>query len=110
MVALWGTVTGAAPHVLHHVGPLAGTAVVAGATGRLVFAAIGLVATAPFLLRLYRRFRTWAAPATALVVFAVMFLLSTFVVGPLLTEERSAPAPPDANGTEPADHDEHEHS
>lgn len=109
IVALWGAVTGVAPHVLHHVGPLAGTALVSGVTGRLLFVAIGLGATIPFLLRLYRRFNTWAAPAIALVVFVVMFLLSTFVIGPLLTGERSLSPPPDVNETEPADHEEHEH-
>jgi hypothetical protein len=32
-------VLGAAPHVLHHAGPLAGAALLAGATGRVLFAA-----------------------------------------------------------------------
>ncbi len=85
VLAAWGAVTGAAPHVLHHVGPLAGAAVLAGAGGRLLFFAIGLVASIPLLLRLYRRFRTWLAPATAVAVFAAMFTLSTLVIAPLIT-------------------------
>ena len=85
VLALWGAVTGVAPHVLHHVGPLAGAALLAGATGRLLFAAIGFVASIPFLLRLHRRFATWKAPALALAVFVVMFSLSTFVIGPAIT-------------------------
>ena len=72
MLAVWGGFIGLLPHVLHHVGPLAGAALLAGATGRVLFAAIGFVAAIPFLRRLYRRFRTWRAPAIALAVFAAM--------------------------------------
>ena len=93
VLALWGTITGVAPHVLHHVGPLAGAAVVAGATGRLLFAAIGFVAAIPFLLRLHRRFATWKAPAIALAVFVATFSLSTFVIGPALTGGSGRPSP-----------------
>lgn len=84
ILAAWGVFIGVLPHVLHHVGPLAGAALLAGAAGKLLFAAIGFVAAVPFLLRLHRRFRTWAAPATALALFAAMFSLSTFVIGPLI--------------------------
>lgn len=110
LLGLWGAVTGAAPHVLHHVGPLAGTALVAGAGGRLLFGAVGLVAAIPFLFRLYRRFRTWAAPAIALGVFALMFSLSTFVIGPLLTGERASDVSPAPGSTaEPADPEDEHH-
>jgi len=35
VLAVWGTITGLTPHVLHHVGPLAGVTFLAGAaTGR----------------------------------------------------------------------------
>lgn len=84
ILAAWGVFIGVLPHVLHHVGPLAGAALLAGAAGKLLFAAIGFVATVPFLLRLHRRFRTWVAPATALAAFAAMFSLSSFVIGPLI--------------------------
>ncbi len=105
LVAIWGAVTGLAPHVLHHVGPLAGAALLAGAGGTLLFAAIGFVAAIPFLLGLKRRFRTWRAPAIALAVFAAMFSLSSFVIGPAITGSDSEPAKP---GTEqPAGHEEH---
>ena len=104
LLALWGAVTGIAPHVLHHVGPLAGAALVAGATGKVLFAAIGFVAAIPFLLRLHRRFATWKAPAIALAVFVAMFSLSTFVIGPLITGGGSSDKP----GIEqPADHASH---
>lgn len=84
VLAVWGAVTGVAPHVLHHVGPLAGAAILAGAGGRVLFFGIGLVAAIPMLLRLYRRFRSWVAPATAVAIFAAMFTLSTFVIAPLI--------------------------
>jgi hypothetical protein len=85
LLAAWSVVAGVAPHVLHHVGPLAGAAFLAGAGGTLLFALIALVVSVPFLLRIYRRFGTWVAPTAALAVMAVMFSLSTFVIGPALT-------------------------
>lgn len=92
-LALWGGFIGLVPHVLHHVGPLAGAALLAGATGRVLFAAIGFVAAIPFLRRLYRRFRTWRAPAVALAVFAAMFALSSFVIGPAISGDDSPARP-----------------
>ncbi|MFP5331606.1 MAG: hypothetical protein ACLGHX_04480 [Acidimicrobiia bacterium] len=77
--------TGVAPHVLHHVGPLAGAAILAGVGGRLVFFALGLAVTVPTLRRLRRRFGNWVAPGLALGLFAATFSVSTFVVGPLIT-------------------------
>ncbi|WP_211210837.1 hypothetical protein [Sporichthya polymorpha] len=98
--ALWNAVTGAlgavlglAPHVLHHIGLLAGTALVAGSGGTALFGAIGLAASVPFLLRLYRRFGSWRAPAIGLGVFAVMFSLSAFVLGPAISGGSDSPAP-----------------
>lgn len=80
-----GAVGGVAPHVLHHVGPLVGTALVAGAGGTALFGILGLAASVPMLLRLRRRFGSWRAPGIALVVFTAMFLLSSLVVGPLIS-------------------------
>ena len=89
---LWNSVTGVvgailgiAPHVLHHVGLLAGTAVLAGAGGTALFGVIGLLASIPMLLRLRRRFGTWRAPAIALGVFTAMFAISAFVIGPAIS-------------------------
>lgn len=93
VLAAWAAFIGVLPHVLHHVGPLAGAALLAGAGGRALFAAIGLAAAIPFLIRLHRRFRTWLAPATALAVMAAAFSLSSFVIGPLITGGESSPAP-----------------
>jgi hypothetical protein len=83
-------VVGLAPHLLHHAGPVAGTALIAGAGGTALFGALGLVASVPLLLRLRRRFGTWWAPAIALAAFAVMFSLSTFLIGPAIS---GGPAP-----------------
>jgi tellurite resistance protein TehA-like permease len=77
-------VLGLAPHVLHHVGPIAGAALITGVGGTIVFALLGFLLTIPFLLRLRHRFGTWRAPAIALAVFAAMFAVSTFVLGPVL--------------------------
>ena len=104
IVATWAAVTGVAPHVLHHVGPLAGTALVAGAGSRLLFGVVGIVATIPLLRRLYRRFDTWIAPAIALVVFAAAYSFSTFVIGPQI----SGPVE-ETPQVEAPEHDEHGH-
>ncbi|KRE64968.1 hypothetical protein ASG92_18450 [Arthrobacter sp. Soil736] len=90
--ALWHTVVGAVglimgllPHVLHHIGLLAGTALVAGSGGTVLFGVLGLLACTPMMVRLYRRFSTWIAPALGLLVFAAMFSLSAFVIGPAIS-------------------------
>lgn len=103
LVALWGGFVGLLPHVLHHVGPLAGAALLAGATGRVLFAALGFVAAIPFLRRLHRRFGSWRAPALALAVFAAMFALSSFVIGPAISGDEGSSRP----GIEQGSHDEH---
>ena len=105
VLAAWGVVTGVAPHVLHHVGPLAGAALLAGAGGRALFAAIALVVSVPFLLRIYRRFQSWLAPAIALVVMAATFTLSTFVIAPLITGGDSGGSQPGVQ--QPGGHETH---
>ena len=94
LLAVWGGLTGVAPHVLHHVGPLAGAAFLAGVGGRLLFAAIALVVSIPFLLRIHRRFRTWIAPTIAFAVMAGMFSLSTFVIGPAISGDNDVTKQP----------------
>jgi hypothetical protein len=91
MTGLIGAVTGLLPHVLHHVGLLAGTALVAGSGGTALFGVVGLLASVPMLLRLRRRFGSWRAPAIGLAVFALTFTLSAFVIGPAVSG-RGAPA------------------
>jgi hypothetical protein len=112
LAALWSAavaaVLGAAPHVLHHVGPLAGAALLAGTAGTVLFGAIGLVAAIPFLLRVHRRCGTWRLPAALMALFAVMFSLSAFVIGPAISggegndsadrSEQPAPRPQGGHG------------
>lgn len=102
-LAAWGGFIGLLPHVLHHVGPLAGAALLAGATGRVLFAAIGFAAAIPFLRRVHRRFQTWKAPAIALAVFAAMFSLSSFVIGPAISGDNESARP----GIEQDGHEQH---
>ena len=110
---LWGGVTaaiaalsGLAPHVLHHVGPIAGAALVGGAAGTALFAVLGFALSVPFLLRLRRRFASWRPPLVALLIFGVVFTFSTLVVGPAISGEGGSPTTP-AAPTTPAGHSEH---
>jgi len=89
--ALWdsrvggvGLVMGLLPHVLHHLGFFIGTALIAGSGGTAIFGALGLLFSVPMLLRLRKRFNTWRAPAIALLIFATMFALSTYFIGPMM--------------------------
>jgi peptidoglycan/LPS O-acetylase OafA/YrhL len=86
---VWGAVSGIAPHVLHHVGPLAGAAIFAGAAGRVLFFFLGLAVATPMLIRVYRRFRTWLAPAIAVGLFAVAYALSSAFIGPLISDSEA---------------------
>ena len=112
-VAVGGVVAavlGAAPHVLHHAGPLAGAALFAGVGGTLLFGALGLIAAVPTLLALRRRTGSWRAPAGALALFATVFAISSFVVAPALSggEESSTPAKPAATPqSAPSGHEAH---
>jgi hypothetical protein len=89
--------------VLHHIGLLAGTALIAGGTA--LFAVLGLAASVPFPVKLYRRFGTWLAPAVALAVFTVMFAVSAFVIGPAINgTDGTAPAPATATSVDHGSH------
>jgi hypothetical protein len=94
-------VLGLAPHVLHHAGPLAGAALLAGAGGSLLFGAIGLLAAIPFLLRVHRHCGNWRVPSTLLALFAAMFSISTFVIGPAINGEPSGAAKSTTSQTMP---------
>lgn len=108
LTAVVGAVMGLVPHVLHHVGFFAGAALVTGVGGNLAFGALGLLFSVPLLRRLHRRFRTWKAPAAALVVFATMFSLSAFVIGPVISgDDDPAQVPPPGQGVSPEEHVEH---
>ena len=93
--AFVGAVLALLPHVMHHVGLLAGVAFATGAAGNVALFVVGLVLSIPLLRRLYRRFRTWRAPAIAVGVFAAVFSLSAFVIGPAFFGGSSDdPSPP----------------
>jgi hypothetical protein len=81
--------------VLHHVGPLAGAALLAGFGGRAIFFALGLILSLPLLRRLYERFGTLVAPTLAVVAFAAVFTFSSRVIAPrLIGSDNSPPATP----------------
>ncbi len=106
--AVTGAILGLVPHVLHHIGLIAGAAFITGAGGNALFFVIGLVFSLPMMRRLYRRFRTWRAPAIAVAVFTALFSLSAFVIGPAVSGDgasNEAPAPP--TQTPSPDHEGH---
>lgn len=104
LTAAAGVVAGVMPHLLHHVLPFVGAAVLTGVGGTAIFAALGAVLLIPSMLGLRRRFHTWTAPALALTVFAAMFTVSTVWVGPTL---RAAFDEPDTPSEEPSQHETH---
>lgn len=112
--SLWHTLVGAVglamgllPHLLHHIGLLAGTALVAGSGGTALFGALGLLASIPMLIRLYRRFGSWVAPAVGLLVFAIMFSLSAFVIGPAISGAGGDVTPAPSPTVDHTDHPGH---
>ena len=100
--AAGAVVLGALPHLLHHAGPLAGAALFAGVGGSILFGALGLVAAAPFLIKVRRRSGSWRKPAILLTVFAAMFAVSTLVVGPAIRGDDAVD-----HDSRPAGHDQH---
>lgn len=100
-----GVALGIAPHVLHHIGLIAGAALVTGTGGNLLFFALGLLFSIPLVRRLHRTFHTWKAPAIALVVFTALFSLSAFVIGPAIAGT-SAPEPEPTTPTQTPTEDE----
>ncbi len=101
---------GLVPHVLHHVGLIAGAAVLTGALGNSVLYVVGLLLSIPLLRRLRSRFGTGWAPALGVALFTALFALSAFVVGPRLGgADAPAPTPaiPSPSVTTPAEHDGH---
>ena len=91
--------------MLHHIGLIAGAALVTGTGGNLLFFAVGLLFSIPLLRRLRRKFHSWRAPAIALVVFTALFSLSAFVIGPAIAGD-SGPDQEPSNPTQtpPEDH------
>lgn len=107
LCAVFGTLLGLLPHVLHHTGLIFGAALVTGTGGNLLFGALGLLFSVPLLRRLYTRFKTWKAPAIALVIFATMFSLSAFVIGPAISGDSSSETPSPVQTPDHIGHDGH---
>lgn len=106
--SLGAAILGVAPHVLHHAGPLAGAALFAGVGGSLLFGVLGLVAAVPFLLKVRRRSGGWRVPAGLLALFATVFAISAFVIGPAIAGSESKSSKPAPSGSEqPAGHEAH---
>lgn len=98
-----GAISGAAPHVLHHVGPLAGAAIVGGAVGTALFGALGFLLAIPMLWQLRKRFHTWVAPSIALGIFLAVFTVSTIWIGPAIRGDSGGGIVP----AQPVDHASH---
>jgi len=106
--AVIGAVMGLVPHVLHHIGLIAGAALLTGAVGNLLFFALGLLFSIPLLRRLYKKFHNWRAPVIAIAIFAAMFSLSAFVIGPAITGDSAPAKAPTAPSQSPTpDHGKH---
>src|SRR5215207_10119928 len=86
-----GTV-GLGPHMLHQIGFLASTALIAGAAGAAVFGLLGLVAATSLLLRLSRQFGSCGHPPSSWRCFAAMFMASAFLIGPAISGGNMPPA------------------
>lgn len=101
---------GLLPHVLHHVGPLAGAALLAGTTGTVMFGLAAFVLTIPLLLRVRRHCGSWRIPVLLLGSFISLWSASTFVVGPWINDQfadrSSAPSRTD-RPAEDTEHDQH---
>lgn len=91
-----GALMGLAPHVLHHVGFLAGAAILTGFLGNAVLYVAGLLLSIPLLRRIHRRFGTWKAPTIGVMIFSTLFLFSTLVLGPLFNPDPGSGEKPDA--------------
>ncbi|MCC2592500.1 hypothetical protein LKO27_03570 [Tessaracoccus sp. OS52] len=101
---------GLAPHVMHHVGFLAGAAILTGFLGNTILYVVGLLLSIPLLRRIRRRFGTWKAPAIGVAVFSALFAFSAFVIGPLFNPV--APSAPESQvptptATTPDEHTGH---
>ena len=104
-----GALLGLVPHVMHHIGLLAGAAILTGAFGNAVLYVVGLALSIPMLNRIHKRYRTWKAPVVAVAVFTGLFALSAFVIGPALNPGGVQPPPQTSlqQSANPSDHAAH---
>jgi hypothetical protein len=104
-----GALLGLVPHVMHHIGILAGAALLTGVFGNSLLYAVGLLLSIPLLNRLRKRFGTWKAPAIGMAIFTAMFLLSALVIGPAISRSTTPKTPqtsvgPASNAVDHASH------
>ncbi|WP_282007023.1 hypothetical protein [Propioniciclava sinopodophylli] len=102
-----GALLGLVPHVMHHIGLLAGAAILTGALGNSVLYVVGLLFSIPLLRRLRSRFNTWRAPALGVVAFTALFAVSAFVVGPALSGSNAPETRGGTSAPASAEHDGH---
>lgn len=105
--AAMGGLLGLLPHVLHHVGILAGTALLTGLWGSAVLYVAGLLLSIPMLKRLRRRFHTRLAPLVGVVAFTTVFLVSALVIGPAFSGAQSPQAGQNPASSAPAPTTDH---
>lgn len=107
--AIAGSVLALVPHVLHHVGLLAGLAFTVGAAGNSLLFLVGLLLSVPMLRRVHRRFGTWRAPLIAVGIFAAVFSVSAFVISPAINSvgDGRPASPPPASQQPDQSHDAH---
>ncbi|EWT07737.1 hypothetical protein N864_23510 [Intrasporangium chromatireducens Q5-1] len=101
-----GVVLGIVPHVMHHIGLLAGAALLTGVWGNGVLYIVGLLLSIPLLRRIHARFRTPWAPVLGVAAFTTLFALSAFIIGPALSGA-TAGATPDRTPTPTVTSNEH---
>ena len=83
-----GAALGLLPHIMHHVGLLAGAAVLTGVLGNTMLYVVGLILSVPLFNRLRTRFHSAWAPVIGIAIFTALFALSAFVVGPAISGVR----------------------
>lgn len=102
-----GVVLGIVPHVMHHIGILAGAALLTGLWGNSVLYVVGLLLSIPLLRRIHARFRSLWAPAVGVAVFTTLFAVSSFVIGPAISGATAGPSAPDRTPVPTVTSDEH---
>lgn len=90
-----GVVLGIVPHVMHHIGLLAGAALLTGVWGNGVLYVVGLLLSIPLLRRIHARFRTVWAPAVGVAAFTTLFAVSAFIIGPAISGAAAGSSTPD---------------